>query len=61
MDGSQLYARLQAMRGFKDIPFLLFSANVPLPEIATRGIISMNKPFDLDHLLALLEAVLAEG
>jgi hypothetical protein len=37
----------------------LFSVNVPLPEVAARGIVSLNKPFDLDHLLALLDVILA--
>lgn len=55
MTGLQLYDQLHAIPGFETIPAIMVSANLPRAELKQRGIFGLDKPFDLDELLHLIE------
>ncbi len=55
MTGLQLYDQLYALPRFKTIPAILMSASLPRAELKRRGILGLDKPFDLDELLFLIE------
>jgi CheY-like chemotaxis protein len=59
MDGLELADRLHAIEELKHIPILLLGVNVPKRELKRRQIASLDKPFELDELLAVIEKLLA--
>jgi two-component system, response regulator, stage 0 sporulation protein F len=59
IDGIQLYDRIRGSPTLHNVPVLLISAALPVYEIAQRGIVSLEKPFDLDTLLHTIDALLA--
>lgn len=58
MTGLQLYDQLQRSPRLANIPTILMSANLPIQEVAKRKIVGIEKPFDLDQLLHLIEQLL---
>lgn len=58
MSGLQLYDSLQQMKDVKTIPTIMMSANLPWNELAKRHIIGLQKPFELDDLVHLVEHTL---
>ncbi len=58
MTGLQLYDQLHAIPGLEKVPAIMVSATLPRTELKQRGIIGLDKPFDLDELLHLIERVL---
>ena len=59
MKGIELYDRLHTMEELEDIPALLVSANVPLQEVQRRKMHYLNKPFELNDLLDMVEKLIA--
>ena len=57
MTGLQLYDQLHAIPGLETIPAIMVSATLPRAELKQRGIFGLDKPFDLDELLHLIERV----
>ncbi len=57
MTGLQLYDQLHAIPDLKTVPAIMVSATLPHTELKHRGIIGLDKPFDLDELLHLIERV----
>ena len=55
MTGLQLYDQLHALAGLEAIPAIMMSATLPRAELQHRGILGLDKPFDLDELLHLIE------
>ena len=55
MTGLQLYDQLHAIPGLETIPAIMLSATLPRAELKHRGIFGLDKPFDLDELLLLIE------
>jgi DNA-binding response OmpR family regulator len=58
MNGLELYDRLYVTEELSDVPALLISAASFHFEPGNRPITYMTKPFDLDELLATIEALL---
>ena len=55
MTGLQLYDQLHTISGLETIPAIMVSATLPRAELKQRGIFGLDKPFDLDELLHLIE------
>ncbi len=51
MDGIELYERLHTIKGLENIPALVISGTLLGEKGQERGIIRMQKPFDIDILL----------
>ena len=60
MNGLELYDRLQATETFTRIPTLFMSAYVPRREIEQRGLALLEKPFELEDFLTVIDKLLAE-
>ena len=58
MNGVEAYDHLHAMEEFKHVPALMISANLPQQEIAARGIVGIEKPFDVDNLLETIKSLI---
>ncbi len=58
MSGLQLYDALQQIKHVKTIPTIMMSANLPWNELAQRHIVGIQKPFELDDLVHLVEHIL---
>lgn len=56
--GIELYDRIYAINESKFIPTILISATNPSEEIAPRNIVLMEKPFELDMLLEVINTLL---
>jgi CheY-like chemotaxis protein len=59
MSGLELFDRLHAIKRLEAIPCIMVSANLPTQELATRHIIGLSKPLELDELLDTINKVLA--
>jgi len=57
-NGLELYDQLHALPGREDIPAIMISANLPKKELERRNIIGLQKPFELNRLLASIEDML---
>lgn len=51
MNGLELYDRIRANNEFQTVPVLMISAALPSHEVEQRGIIGLQKPFEIDELL----------
>jgi CheY-like chemotaxis protein len=51
MSGLMLYDRIHAEEALQDIPVVMISASLPKREVEQRGIIGLQKPFEIDELL----------
>jgi CheY-like chemotaxis protein len=58
MTGIELYDQLQAMSGIQNIPVLLMSASLHDEETDPRHIVVLDKPFELDDLVAKINLLL---
>ncbi len=58
MTGLQLFDQIRTMEGLQDIPTIMISANLPWSELEKRGIVGLEKPFDLDHFVGLVRKML---
>ena len=60
LNGLELSDRLHAIEGLETVPTMMISANMlPRDELQQRHITYLKKPFDLSHLLAAVEKLLA--
>ena len=58
MNGLELVDWLRGMEGYKQTPILLMSAALPQGILAKQHLRCLQKPFDLDRLLQLVEELL---
>jgi DNA-binding response OmpR family regulator len=58
LDGLQLYDRIRGSKHLYGVPILMLSAVLPVDEVERRGIVSLKKPFDLNKLLDVIDALL---
>ena len=58
VNGLLLYDCLHALEGLEDVPALVVSANPPIKEIERRCLSYLQKPFDLDELILLIQQLL---
>jgi DNA-binding NtrC family response regulator len=56
--GIELYDRLGAEKGLKQVPTIMLSANAPMSEVKKRPITFIKKPFDMDRLLQTIRRLL---
>src|SRR5947209_13486531 len=63
MNGIQLYDRLHARKELEAVPAVIMGAWLkPVGEdIKQRGLLAVEKPFDLDEFLSAIESVLASS
>jgi DNA-binding response OmpR family regulator len=63
MNGLELYEQLHAQEELKDIPAIILSASLDdhIDEIKRRGLVAMQKPFDLDEFLMTIENAVAQS
>lgn len=59
INGIELYDRLHTTKGLEEVPAIMVSARLPRQELASRKIVGMNKPLDLDELLEMIEKLIA--
>ncbi len=61
INGIALYDRLHQLSGLENVPAIILSTNFTrfLPEIESRHLTCMSKPFELDDLLDTIDSVLA--
>jgi CheY-like chemotaxis protein len=59
MTGLQFFDQIQTMEGLQGIPTIMISANLPWSELEKRGILGLEKPFDLDTFVGLVKKLLA--
>lgn len=60
LNGLELSDRLHSIEGLETVPTMMISANaLPRNELHQRHITYLKKPFDLFHLLAVVEKLLA--
>ncbi|HEY4388346.1 MAG TPA: response regulator [Ktedonobacteraceae bacterium] len=60
MNGIELYDCLHQIPGLEQVPAMLVSATLPEEDLTTRKIMGIHKPFDLDDLLAHIQALFGE-
>jgi DNA-binding response OmpR family regulator len=58
MNGLDLYDYLHRYKPLTDIPVVMISANLPLEEVKRRHLIGLQKPFELDDLLATVRRLI---
>jgi CheY-like chemotaxis protein len=58
MTGIELYDQLHKKAEFMHVPTILMSANLPKQEMQKRGIVGIEKPFDLDTIIDAIEHAL---
>lgn len=58
LNGIQLYDQLCHSFAWQDIPALMVSADLPVKEVAARGLRGIHKPFDLYEVLDLIASLL---
>jgi CheY-like chemotaxis protein len=58
MDGLNLYDRIHEKKELQDLPVLMLSAALPRKEIQQRGIVSIQKPFEIDDLLQTIDTLI---
>ena len=63
MNGIQLYDRLHARKELEAVPALIMGAWLKSvgEDIKQRGLLAVEKPFDLDEFLSAIESVLASS
>ena len=61
MNGLMLYDRIQADEKLQDIPVVMISASLPIHEVEQRGIVSLQKPFEIDELLDTTRHLMASA
>ena len=61
VNGLALYDRIRAEKALHNIPVLMISAALPSNEIEQRGIIGLQKPFEIDAFLHAIEVLIASA
>jgi CheY-like chemotaxis protein len=61
VSGLVLYDRIRAEKALHNIPVLMISAALPSDEIEQRGIIGLQKPFEIDAFLHAIEVLIASA
>ncbi len=61
MSGLVLYDRIRAEKALHNIPVLMISAALPSDEIEQRGIIGLQKPFEIDAFLHAIEVLITSA
>jgi CheY-like chemotaxis protein len=59
MNGLMLYDRICGEESLQDIPVLMVSAALPSDEVKKRGIVGLQKPFEIDEFLHAVEDLIA--
>lgn len=59
INGIELCDRIREMEGFRDIPVIMVSAQLPGQEVSKRRIVGMHKPLDLNEFLDTVERLIA--
>jgi DNA-binding response OmpR family regulator len=59
INGIELCDRIREIEGFKDIPVIMVSAQLPGQEVRKRHIVGMHKPLDLNEFLDTIERLIA--
>jgi DNA-binding response OmpR family regulator len=59
LNGLELCDRIRQIDGFKDVPVIMVSAQLPGQEVAKRRIVGMHKPLDLNEFLDTVERLMA--
>lgn len=54
MNGIELYDRLHTLQEMANVPAIIISAHLPRHEIEKRSLIGLNKPFEINDLLAMI-------
>ena len=57
-NGIELYDRLHAIKGLKQVPTIMVGADLPEEEMKQRKIVSLKKPFGMDELLEAIQRAL---
>ena len=55
MSGLQFYDQMHTIPEFTRVPSIMISANLPWHELKKRKIAGLQKPFEIDELLAIVE------
>lgn len=58
MNGLELYDRLHTLEKLAETPTIMYSTNLPIRELQHRHITGLEKPFELDELLATIDRLL---
>ena len=58
MNGIDLYDRLHAHPDLAHIPAMMVSANLPLDELAKRGIVGLEKPLDINDFVDVVKQLI---
>ncbi|MGH2508753.1 MAG: response regulator, partial [Ktedonobacteraceae bacterium] len=58
INGLELYDQIHAMPDHKQVPAIMMSARLPRRELEARGIVGINKPFELDDFLQEVKKLL---
>jgi len=59
MNGLDLYDYLHRHKPLNDVPVIMISANLPCQEVERRRLVGLQKPFELDELLATIKTLIA--
>ena len=61
MNGIQLYDRLHARKELEAVPALITGAylEAAADDIKQRGLLALEKPFELDEFLSIIESIVA--
>jgi len=60
INGLDLYDYLSQLEGLQRLPVLLISANLPVYELRKSHLPHLKKPFELDDLVAKVEALICQ-
>jgi CheY-like chemotaxis protein len=58
MNGLVLYDRIRTEKALQDIPVLMISAALPSNEIKKRGLMGLQKPFEIETFLQMVETLI---
>lgn len=61
MTGIEVYDRLRARKELMAVPTIMMSANAPHYELSKRHLVELEKPFEIDTLLDLVETLGRDG
>jgi len=62
MNGLELYDQIHAKEELQDVPVIIIGASLEGHQhaIEGRGLVAINKPFELDELLATIQGILVQ-
>jgi DNA-binding response OmpR family regulator len=59
MNGLDVIDQIRSMKGLEHVPLLMVSSNLPKAELAQRHLSGLNKPFEIETLLTVIEQLLS--